>query len=214
MTEESNSSFDFAVDKIRSQINARDLVPGQRVGIPSLARELDARPSLIRQALRELASAGLIVVSPEHGHFIRKLSTGEVAEIFRTREAIDPLAAELAADHIAIGANRVMLTAARDAGRIAQRAGHRAYVDHSHRLHRLIYKLTANATLVDTAERLMMPLYELGYQHLMPPRYVSVAHAEHEKLIAAILAGDQRVARRKMRKHIQRSCEVMLLALR
>src|SRR5579864_1268791 len=70
-------------------------------GEPMSERELAARLNVsrmpVREALRKLEHDGLLEIVPFRGDFVRKLSAGEVRDIYEVRQAIEGMAAFLAA---------------------------------------------------------------------------------------------------------------------
>ena len=54
----------------------------------------------VREALQVLAHNGLVEVVPRRGTFVARISLEDAVEVFRMREALEGMAARLAAPHI------------------------------------------------------------------------------------------------------------------
>ncbi len=209
----SGTVVDDTIDALRGEIREGRLVPGQRLVIADLTESLGVSAGPVREAIRRLTGEGLIDIIPNRGATVRKLRKEEVAEIFQIREAVEGLAAELAAQKIDAGTNRADLEAERERGRKAVLTAGLAYIDHNQSLHRLIYRIADNKRLIETAEQLTLPIYRMRYHRLMNPAHIASSDAEHAELIDAILSGNSAKAGSAMRHHIRNSAQAMLDAL-
>ena len=95
----SMTKTDAAFEELRRLIYAGRLRPGQRLPVSELIEMLDMSPTPIREALRLLQAAGLVVHEPHHGMMVRTYSGGYDDEIYDVRLALEPLAAEKAAQN-------------------------------------------------------------------------------------------------------------------
>lgn len=87
--------YEILVDDILSN----RLAPGDALVERTLAERFGLSRTPIREILRRLESDYLVDVYPNQGAFVRKLSPRDVRDLFQMREALEPLAAELAARH-------------------------------------------------------------------------------------------------------------------
>jgi DNA-binding GntR family transcriptional regulator len=72
--------------------------PGERIVEFQLAKELGISQSPVREALRELATIGIITIHPRRGARVRLPSARELGDVSLVRSEVDALAARLAAD--------------------------------------------------------------------------------------------------------------------
>lgn len=77
-----------------------ELVPGERIVESRLAKELETSQSPVREALRDLAAAGLVEIESRRGARVRKPTRHELCDVSEVRAEIDALAARLAADRM------------------------------------------------------------------------------------------------------------------
>jgi DNA-binding GntR family transcriptional regulator len=77
--------------KLRDSIVSGELEPNQRVTQDSVARRFGVSRIPVREALRELSSEGLVVLEPDVGARVSALDTTELVEVYRMREAIEPM---------------------------------------------------------------------------------------------------------------------------
>jgi DNA-binding GntR family transcriptional regulator len=86
---EPQSAVARAVDGVRSMILSRELLPGEQIRQAETASLLQVSRIPLREALSVLATEGLLRHSPNQGYFVAKLSTDELAQIYRMRELLE-----------------------------------------------------------------------------------------------------------------------------
>ena len=75
-------------------------VPGERLSVPVIARELGVSQMPVRQAVDRLSEEGLVEVRPRSGTYVAKADERDIAETFDIRRALDRLAAETAVIYV------------------------------------------------------------------------------------------------------------------
>lgn len=82
-----------AENAIRQAIVDGHFVPGQRITERELTISLGVSRTLVREALRQLESEGLISVIPNRGAVVSELSPGEIEDLYAIRAVLEGLAA-------------------------------------------------------------------------------------------------------------------------
>ncbi|MDO8211734.1 GntR family transcriptional regulator [Conexibacter sp. CPCC 206217] len=77
---------------VREAILSGRLAPGTRVRQEALARRFGVSRIPVREALRQLESQGLVVLVPHSGARVARLDLAEHLELYRIREALEPIA--------------------------------------------------------------------------------------------------------------------------
>lgn len=80
---------------IRDAIVAGEYRPGERLVERVLCDRLQVSRTVIREALRQLESEGLVSVEPNRGPVVTTLSAADVADLYEAREAIESAIARL-----------------------------------------------------------------------------------------------------------------------
>ena len=87
-------------DRLEQDIVTGALRPGERLDEQSLAARFGVSRTPIREALMQLATAGLIELQPRRGAFVASLSLRDVIERFEVMAALEGACAALAARRI------------------------------------------------------------------------------------------------------------------
>jgi len=82
-----------AEQAIRQALIDGQFLPGQRITERELTTSLGVSRTLIREALRQLESEGLISVIPNRGTVVRELSADEIQDLYAIRAVLEGLAA-------------------------------------------------------------------------------------------------------------------------
>lgn len=83
------------VDRLRASIIAGQLAPGQRLIERELTSMLGVSRTVIREALRQLETEGLVTLIPNKGPVVRELTPDEARDLYNIRSRLEGLAARL-----------------------------------------------------------------------------------------------------------------------
>lgn len=87
------------VDQLRGTIISGQLPPGARLVERELIARLGVSRTVIREALRQLESEGLVSLEGSRGPIVRALTLEEAQELYGIRAVLEGLAARLCAEH-------------------------------------------------------------------------------------------------------------------
>ena len=188
--------------RLSAAILSGELAPGMKISEPVLARQYGVSRGPLREALHRLQERKLITRSANQGPRIVEPSPESLAELFVVREALEGMAARLAALHASdeqIAQLRRLVAAP-----VMQDGADTDHFGHSDRdFHVTIAQCTANPMLTDLLCAELYPLLRL-YRGL--PAGVPIrsrrALLEHERVVAAIEDRDADLAELLMRRHI------------
>ena len=86
--------------EIERQIISGELTSGEKLTEAGIANQLRISRGPVREALRSLEQAGLVVNEKNRGMSVRQISLDEVGHIYEVRAALDGLIGRLAAERI------------------------------------------------------------------------------------------------------------------
>jgi DNA-binding GntR family transcriptional regulator len=194
-------------DDIGKQI-ADDIVlghfaPGTRLDEVMLAKRFAVSRTPVREALKQLATQGLVVCRPNRGAVVAQLTAEQLDLMFEAIGELEAACARHAAMRMSATERDTLCTLhakARDAMRAADSE---LYDRLNQQLHHVIIHGCGNPVLIDMT---------LGLRHRLSPfrrsqfRHVermSASFEEHAVIIEALLAHDVSTAQRQMRCHLQ-----------
>ena len=86
------TAHEFVREVLRRAILSGELTGSTRLVQAELAATLEVSTTPVREALRDLASEGLIRFDPHRGAVVEELSRDEVNEVYSIRKVLEPLA--------------------------------------------------------------------------------------------------------------------------
>jgi DNA-binding GntR family transcriptional regulator len=204
------SVVESIVEVVLQGVRDGGFAPGQRLIEGDFQRRFGVSRGTVREALRRLAADGVVELRHNAGAMIRSLSRADLHNAFHIREALEGLAARLAAERVREGADlSALLDLDRDF-RSGFDGSPAAYTRYNDRFHRLIVGLSGNVQLVEMVGRLNMRVYRLQDQMLRDAGSLRQSAADHAAIVRSLVAGDGARAERLMRRHIRRRLDAIL----
>jgi DNA-binding GntR family transcriptional regulator len=174
-----------------------------------LADDLSISRTPVREALRDLSTAGLVRILPQRGVIVSELSLQDIVEVYQLREQLEGFAVRLAAERIGeedragFAADHRQALADMNAGR--SREGYDASILMHERIIRLARNSRLNAFMLQLADQ----THRFGLLTLRAGRGQS-ALREHGEIIAALLAGEADRCEALMRAHLRADRDMVL----
>lgn len=191
---------------IYKKIISGQLEPGTKLAEVALAEQFKVSRGPVRDALRYLASIGLLSFTPNVGASVRVLQKKEARDLYEYRTALESEAAYLAAQRIdALGRERIaqLITTHTDAMAVKKVGGY-VVQSEGNDFHSLVAQLSHNQLLIKALTQELYPqLALLRRQHKNVKGRGQVALVEHQRIAEAIQAGDAELAALLMRRHLQ-----------
>lgn len=195
---------------LREAIVEGDIPAGAKISEPELARRYGISRGPLREAIGRLEACGLVVRRPNVGARVVTLSSGQLLEIFHVREALEGMAARLAAQHMSDAEIADLRRLLERHGRQIEQDAEHAYFQREGDLdfHYRIVQGSHNGRMI---ELLCNDLYHLvrlyRYQFGMPSKRGPRAFVEHGHIVDAIERRDPEMAELMMRAHVRASRE-------
>jgi DNA-binding GntR family transcriptional regulator len=210
---DAHSLADAVAQAVRDGIAAGQLVPHETYSVYQLAELLGVSRSPIREGMLRLAEAGLVEIRRNRGFRVLLPQAHDIEEIIEIRLALEPPAAHKAAlsgtpeQHHAF---RVTLDAMAGA---AARGDEAAFWPADRTLHDLLLRAAGNARAAAIVAQLRSTTALLGPPTTASGRTLAEIHAEHEPVVAAVLARDGGTAETAMRTHLEATGTLLIRRL-
>jgi DNA-binding GntR family transcriptional regulator len=138
------TAVDLVRDALRDAILRGDLPGGSRLVQTEIANQLDVSTTPVREAMRDLASEGLITLDSHRFGIVRKTDWHEMEEIVAMRRAIEGLAIERAMAGIT---PEDLVQAKQIAGELAEEEDLGSWVQANIRFHSVFHRATRGRRL-------------------------------------------------------------------
>jgi DNA-binding GntR family transcriptional regulator len=196
------SRTEAVLDAVKHAILAGELKPGQSLVETELAQVLGVSKTPVREALKTLAGAGLVTMSPYRGATVREIDVTTAASIYDLRLLVEPEAVGRAVRAVAAAPADpwTQARAALDASAAAQDQAQRSLANRD--FHRALYLGCGNSLIVKVLDDLRDQtalVSALSWQQA--PSWQQEA-AQHQAILAAAQAGDADLATGLLREHI------------
>ncbi len=208
------SLADIAWLEIREQILTGQLGPGAPVGLKDQAERLGISIMPIRDAVKRLQHEGLVVHVPQREAFVAPLSLENMDDIYRTRNALESLAIDLACQHFTDAHYDALSRVLDEFASAYEKGDARAGREWHRRFHVDLYALGGSPTL----NRLIPPLIDATERYRVLSQMlrgsVRQRREEHQAMLDACRVRDARKARTLLTEHLQRTGEDVRKALK
>ena len=202
-----------ATDRLRDMIVAGDLAPGARLNERVLCEQLGISRTPLREALKMLASEGLVELLPNRGAIVTTLTLAKVREIFAVMAALEALAGDLACRNITpaqlneLRALHYQMLAHHARGELAP------YFKCNQEIHAKIAEASGNATLAATYRHLNAHVRRARFMANLSQERWDKAVEEHEAMLEALARRDGARLQQQLREHLGNKMIAVLAAL-
>lgn len=194
---------DKVYESLREDILTNRLPPGKALQEAGIARALGVSRGPVREALRKLASEGLVNLEPRRGASVSSLSREEFLDAYRVREALEVLAIQLATRRLDQADIDRLNQLHEDMLQAAEEEDVERFFSSNSEFHTLFVDRSGNLMLQDMFYPLMdqMRRYRLRSMNLRGGLMRSCE--EHEAIIEAVRDQEAERAADLLREHIQ-----------
>jgi len=210
----------WVAERIRAEILEGRLKPGEWLRQERLAQEHGVSQMPVREALKKLASEGLVEHVPYRGVRVVELSVADVEDLYACRSFIEGLAARFAAANISNEELAELKALATRMAACETPKDLHEYRELNRRFHGVIFAASGRSYLVRSLAQLWSAFPTMLWSNVPRVATDSVPERdqpdieEHAAIIAALAAHDPKAAERTVRRHIQAAGETLVSALK
>jgi DNA-binding GntR family transcriptional regulator len=179
------------------------LAPGSPLDETDIARRFNVSRTPVREALRQLAASGLVDARAHRGAVVARPSIDRLTGMFEAMAELEAICASLAAERMS-AMERHRLEAIHEELRVLSYTGNpERFHEVNERFHNAIYAGSQNGYIAEMtlATRVrVQPFRRAQFRNL---GRLAKSHAEHDRVVVAIMRGDKAGAAAAMRAHIE-----------
>jgi len=189
-------------DRLEAEILSGHRPPGARLDESRLAEHFGVSRTPVREALRELAAADLVVLRPRQGAVVATVTVTQLLHMFEVMAELESFCARLAARRMTARERAQLEEVHARCGALARQAETYTYYDANREFHEVIYAGSHNAFLEETTRGMRNRLSPYRRFQLNHPGRVLKSWNEHQAVVDAITAGDAEAAATAMSHHV------------
>ena len=188
--------------RLSDDIVRGQLAPGAALDETELARRFSVSRTPVREAIRMLAASGLVEVRAHRAAVVARPTHEHLIGMFEVMAELESLCAGYAADRMR-GAERRALEDAHEKLRVLiQRGDPQRYYEVNEAFHAAIYAGAHNSYLAEltlATRGRVQPFRRAQFRNL---GRLAKSHAEHDRVVQAILRGERVLAAQNLYAHI------------
>lgn len=195
---------------VRDRVVRGEIAPGAKLNEHAMAASLGVSRTALREAVRVLERSNLLVIEPNRGVFVRRITLKQAMDLFDVRAGLARTAGLLAAVRASEAQLEAMHTlharmaAARDTGDAA------LYYDANTQFHATLMAATGNERLMLLEEMMGAELQLFRRRNLGHAGHLDASAAEHGRILDAMVTRDPVRAARAAERHIAMGKQRML----
>ena len=179
------------------------LPPGAPLDETDIARRFSVSRTPVREALRQLAASGLVETRAHRGAVVARPTLERLTGMFEAMAELEAICAGLAAERMT-PVERHRLEAVHEELRVLSHAGNPdRFHEVNERFHNMIYAGSQNTYIAEMTLATRVRVQPFRRAQFRTLGRLAKSHAEHDRVVVAIMRGDKSGAEIAMRAHIE-----------
>ena len=193
--------------ELRSEILQGAITPGSRLSQQSTAERFGVSRIPVRDALQILAGEGLVQPVSNATAVVTGMSIAELQELYEMREAIEPLATQIAVPNVGRAEH---ITMRKQLQIMEEYTDTRTWLAANGAFHAAVYERAGRPRMIELVERLRRLTDRYMYVHIEVIGQTEHLVAEHLGILAAVENGDSALAATLTREHLASAHDFIL----
>ncbi len=201
--------YQEVAERLRERIFAHELTPGTWVDEQALAEQYGISRTPLREALKVLASEGLVILKPRRGCYVTEISERDLDEVFSIMALLEGECVRIMVERASDAQLDELKALHAELERAAAARDIKSFFEANQAFHRSIQEFADNRWLLQVIEDLRKVSKLSRHHSLYSEGRLEQALAEHRALLDALIARDASAAEALMRAHIRRGREAV-----
>jgi len=194
--------YEEVATRLRERIFAHEFAPGAWIDEQALAAEFGISRTPLREALKVLASEGMVTLKPRRGAYVTEVSDQDLDDIFPVLALLEARVAHEATERARPEDVRRLATLHEALERYADAGDLDRFFEANQDFHRALLELAGNRWLAQVIHDLRRVLRLTRHHSLLARGRVRESLNEHRAILAAIRSRDAQRAGELMRAHL------------
>ncbi len=201
-------------DRLRELIEQGELSPGERISEKQLCERFGVSRTPLREALKVLASEGLLDLLPNRGAVVTEMTARDIEVTFPVLANIERMAGELAATRITETEIAEIRVLHEQMVECYKRGDRPQYFALNQQIHNTIVRAADNEVLADVHRNLSLRVRRARYSANLSSERWRQAVEEHTRFLEALEAHDPARLSTLLKEHIEQKALLVLDWLR
>lgn len=202
MTTENQTHTEKLAEQLANAIISGEYAPGCRLDEQQVAQRFGVSRTPVREALRQLATSGLIEMRPRRGALVAAVTPDALETMFVAMAEMEASCARLAALRMTPVERRRLQALHEAMAGLVREGDPEAFADANQAFHLGIYAGAHNEVVADFTAGLRRRLAPYRRAQFRTAGRLPRSHAEHDAVVRAILSGDAAGAHAAMLHHV------------
>ncbi|MGO3934972.1 GntR family transcriptional regulator [Rhodopseudomonas pseudopalustris] len=189
--------------QLADEILRRGLPPGASLDETEIATRFNVSRTPVREALRQLAASGLVESRPHRGAVVAQPSFERLTGMFEAMAELEAMCAGFAAERMSPLERRDLEAIHEELRMLSHDGNPERFHDVNERFHNAIYAGSHNDYIADLALATRVRVQPFRRAQFRNLGRLATSHAEHDRVVVAIMRGDRAGAALAMRRHIE-----------
>ncbi|WP_068635870.1 GntR family transcriptional regulator [Thauera butanivorans] len=201
--------YQEVAERLRERIFSHELPPGTWVDEQALAEHYGISRTPLREALKVLASEGLVTLKPRRGCYVTEISERDLDEVFSVMALLEGECARTVVARASDKQLEELETIHAELERAAAAQDIEGFFEANQCFHRAIQEFADNHWLLHVIEDLRKVIKLSRHHSLFSEGRLEQSLAEHRAILGALMARDADAAESLMRAHIRNGREAV-----
>jgi DNA-binding GntR family transcriptional regulator len=197
-------------DKIKEDIMDGIYLPGERLRENELAEKYASSKTPVKEALRYLEGIGFVEIVPYTMTLVKRMNREEVSDLYSIESVLEGLAARRAASHLSKGQISRMGKYIEQLEKNFRENNHVRHEKANIDFHSVLWEASGSAKLQELINSIRQQLQRFRTVTRRHPERFADLVADHRKILETLVQGDPGEAERVVRRHFERSGEIIM----
>jgi len=194
--------YEEVAGRLRQSIFSQDLAPGARIDEQALAQVYGISRTPLREALKLLASEGLVVLKPRHGCYVVQVSQRDVEEVFAVLALLEGQCAYEAVEKAQPEDFQRLEIFHRKLELCTRKKDRTEWFEINQEFHRALDEMSGNHCMIQLIGNLWKVVKLVRFHSLVQGRQLEQCLEEHARIMAAIRLRDPAAVKQAMTAHL------------
>jgi DNA-binding GntR family transcriptional regulator len=201
------------VQLLRDAIVVGDFKPGERLIEAPLCERFGVSRTVVREAIRQLESEGLVTLVANRGPVVTALSQADAIALYEVRAALEGLAGERFAQRATEAQKRRLDSALKQAARAFESGDGRLRLRAKDHFYDVLFEGAGNPIITSTLRGIHARVQLLRGLSMQAPGRADEALGELRAIVDAVMRGDSERARSACETHVNNAASTALSML-